>query len=49
MPYTLIFLSPPWERIEVRGNIHPHPSPLPSSREREIKVVASIGLASGHF
>jgi hypothetical protein len=37
---SLIFLSPPWERIEVRGNdprtsFHPHPDPLPS-REREI-------------
>jgi hypothetical protein len=37
----LIFLSPPRERIEVRGNdprafFHPHPDPLPS-REREIK------------
>jgi hypothetical protein len=38
---SLIFLSPPRERIEVRGNdprtfFHPHPDPLPS-REREIK------------
>jgi hypothetical protein len=39
---SIVFLSPPRERIEVRGNIlstffHPHPSPLPS-REREIRV-----------
>ena len=33
IPYTLIFLSPPGERIEVRGTdpltfFHPHPDPL---------------------
>ena len=44
IPYTLIFLSPPGERIEVRGTdprtfFHPHPYPLPS-REREIMEVA---------
>jgi hypothetical protein len=46
-PYSLIFLSPRRERIEVRGNdprtfFHPHPDPLPS-REREIEVMFLIG------
>jgi hypothetical protein len=49
----LIFLSPPGERIEVRGNnprtsFHPHPDPLPS-REREIFVRAFIGDERGIF
>jgi hypothetical protein len=51
--YPLIFLSPPWERNEVRGNIsfplfHPHPDPLPS-REREIFVRVFIGGKRGIF
>jgi hypothetical protein len=49
----LIFLSPPGERIEVRGNnsrtfFHPHPNPLPS-REREFIVKAFLGGERGGF
>jgi hypothetical protein len=50
---SLIFLSPPRERIEVRGNdphtsLHPHPDPLPS-REREIRVMVFLGGYRGIF
>jgi hypothetical protein len=45
---TLIFLSPGGRGLEVRGNCHPHPGPLPS-REREIKVMVFHRGKEGDF
>jgi hypothetical protein len=32
-PFTLIFLAPSWERIEVRGNVPPSSFLLPPGEE----------------